>query len=135
MKALFFMFFFTLAAAAVVMMMLGMCESPTQATAQNLSIEEENELLSQVEFSLSGTPAGEVGLFIDETMITRLVVGQKERLALVGNERCSVNLKVRDASGEWEHVTSLGCIDHTPYASIGFTVDGMSAKTSQGSWR
>ena len=101
----------------------------------DLTVEQENDLLSEVEFSLSGTPSGEVAVFIDETMLIRLNVGKKVRVPLEGNERCGANLKVLNADGDWEHVTSVGCIDHTPYASIGFTVDGASVKVSEGSWR
>ena len=101
----------------------------------DLTVEQENELLSEVEFSLSGTPSGEVAVFIDATMLIRLTVGKKVRVPLEGNDRCGVNLKVLNAEGDWEHTTSVGCIDHTPYASIGFTVDGTSVKVSESSWR
>ena len=101
----------------------------------DLTVEEENELLSEVEFSLSGTPSGEVAVFVDTTMLIRLNVGKKVRVPLKGNDRCGVNLKVLNAEGTWEHMTSVGCIDHAPYASIGFTVDGTSVKVSESSWR
>lgn len=101
----------------------------------DLTIDQQNELLSSVEFRLDGAPAGDTALFIDAIMITELTVGETSRVPLVGNERCGVNLKIRGADGEWEHVAQLGCIDHAPYASIGFMVNGMNATVSHGAWR
>lgn len=101
----------------------------------DLTVERENELLSMVEFNLDGTPVGDTALFIDATMIAQLYVGKTTRVPLVGNERCDVDLKIRNADGEWEHVRDLGCIDHTPYASINFTVNGMDTTESHGAWR
>jgi hypothetical protein len=101
----------------------------------DLTVEEENALLAEVEFSLQGNPSGEVAVFVDETMLIRLTVDKKVRVPLEGNDRCSVNLKILNAEENWEHAASVGCIDHTPYASIGFTVDGTSVKVSEGAWR
>lgn len=135
MSKLFAVGFFGLAAIAIAMMALGMCESPTAGVPEQLSVEEQNVLLSQVEFSISGAPAGETALFLDDTLISRLTLGQTERLSLTGNNRCGVSLKVRDAEGGWVHVASLGCINHAKYAALSFTLDGFTAEVSRGAWR
>jgi hypothetical protein len=101
----------------------------------DLTVEQENELLAQIEFSLTGTPAGETAVFLGDTIVSRLSPGDTTRISIDGQDRCNLVLKVPGEDGEWTQVKALGCIDHTPYAGVGFDVEGYEAKTSWHAWK
>jgi hypothetical protein len=101
---------------------------------RNLTVEQKNELLKMVEFSVDGSlPEGtEAGLFLGEARIWELWADGSVDLPLEADERSGITLEIRNAGStdEWAILKTLGHVEHG--ATIRISFDGGVAKIGIG---
>lgn len=120
-KYIFFGLFFLVAVVAMALMAF----APQQEVSA-LTIEQQNNQLNSVVFSLEGSPSGDMALFVGPTTIAaRLTVGQQTTLILDGNERSAISLRAYTGT-QWETIHSFTAIEYG--ASIRMVVEGSGVK-------
>lgn len=125
-----YIFLFVIVAVAVLAMAL-MAFAPQKAEVVPLTIEEQNNRLNQVVFSLEGSPSGDMALFVgSSTIAARLTPGDSVTLMLDGNERASVSLRTYTGT-EWDTLHSFTAIEYG--AAIRIAVEGSAVQVWMGS--